>query len=184
MNDGAGSTSGMLLSRRWIAALVVLLGLNATLVAWSMSVAMEPATRIVVTAPAKTSVKPLPPAAPTKSAASDPPIVSPAAPSEPVVVESQPALTIVNPRQTGGAVHYAVDGEVFSLQPGQYHRLPGKQPRTIEFDRGDDYGYAEERAGDGIFAFEVGPTGWKLNQVETAKAQSLLEACQPIAAGP
>jgi hypothetical protein len=180
MNDVAGSTSGMLLSRRWIAALVVVLGLNVSLVAWSMSIAMEPATRNVVTAPAKTSAKPLPPIAPTKSVASERSSTKPTTPGEPVVAESQPALTIVNPRQTGGAVHYAVDGEVFSLPPGQYHRLPGKQPRTIEFDRGDDYGYAEERAGDGTYAFEVGPSGWSLKQVEPAKVKTLLEACQPI----
>jgi len=180
MNDDSGSTSGMLLSRRWIAALVVLLGLNVSLVAWSMSVPIEPATQIVLIAPAPSSAKALSPIAPKKSAATRPPTALPATPSQPVVAESQPALTIVNPRQTGGAVHYAVDGEVFSLQPGQYHRLPGKQPRTIEFDRGDDYGYAEERASDGTYAFEVGSTGWKLKQIDSAKAKSLLDGCTTI----
>ena len=173
----------MLISRRWIAALVLLLGLNIALVAWSMSIVIEPVTEIVVPVPANTSAKALPPVAPAKSAATDRPTAVPMAPSEPVVAESPPALTIVNPRQTGGPVHYAVGGEVFSLEAGRYQRLPGSQARTIEFDRGDDYGYAEQRASDGTFAFEVGASGWSLKQVDPQQAKLLLENCRPMDPG-
>jgi hypothetical protein len=174
MNDDAESTSGAYLSRRWLAALVVLMVLNVSLVAWSMSVRIEPATGIVVTAPAKTSAKTRPTIAAAKSPATAPPVVA----------KMPSALTLVNPRQTGGAVHYAVDGEVFSLPAGQYHRLSGSQPRTIEFDRGDDFGYAQQRADSGTLAFEVGPSGWSLKQIDQQHARSLLESCQPIAARP
>lgn len=183
MNDDAGSTSSMLISRRWIAALVLLLGLNIALVAWSMSIVIEPVTEIVVPVPANTSAKALPPVAPTKSAATDRPTAVPMAPSEPVVAQSPPALIVVNPLQTGGPVHYAVGGEVFSLEAGRYQRLPGSQARTIEFDRGDDYGYAEQRASDGTFAFEVGASGWSLKQVDPQQAKLLLENCRPMDPG-
>jgi hypothetical protein len=201
VTSNAGSNSGTRISRRWIAALVLLLIINVSLVAWAMSIPAgpSPASPTVAaansgvtesaSAPVKTSDRATPPAAPTNQPTTSPPappvvVPPPAAPIEPPAAELQPALTIVNPRQTGGAVHYAVEGEVFSLQAGEYHQLPGDLPRKIEFDRGDDYGYAELRASEGTFAFDVGSNGWALNQVDRQRAKLLIEACQPIVSRP
>jgi hypothetical protein len=218
MYDDAESRTDTRISRRWIAALILVLGLNISLVAWSMSVPVVPAPAAVITAPPQSAGEALLPGEPPRKSAcnrSAPPIETridaspdhspapthlprevarpvenapnspialPVEPSEPTGAESQPILTIVNPRRTGGPVYYAVDGEVFCLQAGQYHQLPGHQPRTIEFDRGDDYGYAEQRASEGTYAFEVGSSGWTLTLTE--RRPVLLEGCQPIAPRP
>jgi hypothetical protein len=187
MNDDAGSTSGPCISRWWVVALLTLLGLNVSLVGWSMNITIEPQAVTMVQpmepSPAQTILNSPPRKSPTVTTVT-PPAALPPAPSEPIVVESEPALRIVNPRQTGGAVHYAVDGEVFSLQAGECHQLSGDRPRKIEFDRGDDYGYAELRASNGTYAFGIGASGWSLKQVDEQNAKSLLDACEPIAPGP
>src|SRR5204863_5485655 len=60
------------------------------------------------------------------------------------VEESKPAvLRLVNPSETDGVVYYAVDGESFSLSPGEYHELAPAAECLVEFHRGGDFGYAK-----------------------------------------
>jgi hypothetical protein len=124
-----------------------------------------------------------------------PPVVAQPVESEPV--ESQPAepapppgelprnelpaLVIVNPPQSGGAVHFAIDGIVITLLPGEYHRVHGKESRRVEYHRGDDFDYAQHELAAGTHQFQVGETGWTLVLVDPAKAIRLIETCRPIA---
>ena len=73
-----------------------------------------------------------------------------------------PVLRLVNPSETGGDVHYAVDGKSFSLRPGEYHELPREAARQIDFHRGDDFGYAKQVLREGTYVFSVGKAGWDL----------------------
>lgn len=107
------------------------------------------------------------------------------APTQPTPVElprnELPALVIVNPPQSGGPVHLAIDGIVITLLPGEYHRVNGKESRRVEYHRGDDFDYAQHELAEGTHQFQVGDTGWTLVLVEPAKATRLIETCRPIA---
>lgn len=92
-----------------------------------------------------------------------------------------PALVIVNPPQSGGAVHLAIDGIVITLLPGEYHRVNGKESRRVEYHRGDDFDYAEHNLAEGTHQFQISDTGWTLVLVERNKASRLIETCRPIA---
>ena len=85
-------------------------------------------------------------------------------------------LRLANPSETGGVVYYAVDGESFSLNPGDYHELsPGKE-RRIEFHRGEDFGYANFELQAGDYLFSVGDAGWDLTPVKMELGSSLTRA--------
>jgi hypothetical protein len=107
------------------------------------------------------------------------------APTQPAPAElprnEVPALVIVNPPQSGGTVHLAVDGVVTTLLPGEYVRLPGADSRRVEYHRGDDFDYAEHELAEGVHQFQVGDAGWTLVLVERDKVTRLLETCRAIA---
>ena len=75
---------------------------------------------------------------------------------------SPPLFCLVNPSQSGGEVHYAVDGTIFSLRPGEYHELALGAERQIEFHRGEDFGYTKLALREGVYVFIVGAGGWDL----------------------
>jgi hypothetical protein len=68
----------------------------------------------------------------------------------------------VNPRETGGDIHYALDGKLFSLRPGEYHEATVGTAHEVEFHRGNDLGYAKRVIREGVFVFAVDSTGWNL----------------------
>ena len=105
----------------------------------------------------------LPPAAPDTetSPVEAQPDVGPAVPA-PTEKSNPPLLRLVNPSDTGGDVHYAMDGATFSLRPGEYHEFPQGAARQVEFHRGDDFGYAKLELLEGIYEFGVGDAGWNL----------------------
>jgi hypothetical protein len=89
-------------------------------------------------------------------------------------------VIVVNPPDTGGAVHYAVDGALFSLLPGEFQRLDAQRPRQIQFHRGDNFGYADQRIAGGMHVFGVGDTGWVLRQADGDVTDQLLSICRPL----
>lgn len=150
----------------------------------------EPATPIPPVVAQGVETQPVEPQpvnpSPAESPAEQPPaLVSEPAPTQPAPVElprnELPALVIVNPPQSGGLVHLAIDGIVITLLPGEYHRVNGKESRRVEYHRGDDFNYAQHELAEGTHQFQVGDTGWTLILVEPAKATRLIETCRPIA---
>lgn len=75
-------------------------------------------------------------------------------------------LVLVNPAESGGTILYLVEGQAFSLAPGQSHRLPADRPWRVVFHRGDDFGDTEILLSTGQFNFAVGPQGWQLVPVD------------------
>ncbi len=71
-------------------------------------------------------------------------------------------LELVNPQFSGGPVRYVVDGTVYSLQPGQRHKLIGGRTRLVEFHRGGESGDATHALTSGQFVFHVTQKGWEL----------------------
>lgn len=89
---------------------------------------------------------------------------------------SSPLFCLVNPSETGGEVHYTVDGTVFSLRPGEYHELALGAKRQIEFHRGDDFGYAKLALREGVYVFTIGSSGWNLEAGKGELESSLRRA--------
>jgi hypothetical protein len=85
-----------------------------------------------------------------------PPTVDP-----PAVVAPLTAL-LINPPETGGAVHFLVDERPYTLQPGQSRQLPDKPSWFVQFHRGDKFGNAEYTITAGNYEFQVTENGWDL----------------------
>jgi hypothetical protein len=75
-------------------------------------------------------------------------------------------LEITNPLETNGPVHFVIEGEVFTLEPGETRQWPAFSQRTIEFHRGDDYGDASYSVERGTWRFQVSDAGWELIAAE------------------
>ena len=100
-------------------------------------------------------------------------------PQEPPFPSEKPTLSLlrlVNPGETGGEVHYAVDGTPFSLRPGEYHELRQGAALQVEFHRGDDYGDANLVLREGVYIFRVGSTGWELAAGKAGFGEALKRA--------
>jgi hypothetical protein len=59
-------------------------------------------------------------------------------------------------------VGFLADGQSVSLSDGQSHTFYGAAARTIEFDRGGDYGTARVELTGGQYEFVVTSRGWDL----------------------
>jgi len=115
------------------------------------------------------------------AATSSPPIATPSLPPEPATVVVRPTgLFLMNPPSSGGPVHYVVADEVFSLLPGEYHRLDADVQRRIRFHRGDDFGDADHQLQQGTYQFIVGDSGWELQPADEPLADRLLTICRPL----
>jgi hypothetical protein len=70
-------------------------------------------------------------------------------------------LSIQNPQGSGGAVHYLINGQDHTLEPGQSQELPLGQ-WLIEFHRGGDHGDMACTLAGGSYRFEITGSGWEL----------------------
>jgi hypothetical protein len=79
------------------------------------------------------------------------------------VAELPPAeLVLVNPLENGGVVLFLVDGEMFSLSPGESQNWPADRDRQIAFHRGESFGDFRTMLRNGHYTFRVGAQGWEL----------------------
>jgi len=128
-------------------------------------------------APLPVTVADPPPVTPVVDVPSNdpPPAVTP-----PDKAAGQPAdsLIVANPPDIGGAVHFTVNGVIYTLAPGEYVELAGRSDRRIEFHRGDDFGYATHELAGGTYTFELCPTGWSLQLLDPVEARELLCVCR------
>jgi len=118
------------------------------------------------------------------------PVAPPATPGEVPQATTPPALAalpqnvliLVNPPNSGGVIHYALDDSVISLLPGEYQELDDVRERRIRFHKGNDFGEAELRLQRGTHLFAVGEMGWELRPADDNFARRLLNICRPMAA--
>lgn len=71
-------------------------------------------------------------------------------------------IVIRNAAENGGVVHFLVDREVYSLQPGQSESFPAGRKYRIHFDRGADFGNSLLEISAGEYQFAVTDRGWQL----------------------
>jgi hypothetical protein len=76
-------------------------------------------------------------------------------------------------------VGFLADGQSISLSDGQSHTFYGAGERTIEFDRGGDYGTARVELTGGQYEFVVTSRGWDLVQREGAAGNVAQKATAP-----
>lgn len=116
-------------------------------------------------------------AAPAVSSSADTAVPSVTTETAPNVAVDN-GIVIVNPKMTGGAIHFVVEKEVYSLEPGTYCRFPGNEPKKVVFHKGDDESDAEHELFTGLFAFTVGTAGWELSLVDANDSQKVLRGCK------
>ena len=71
---------------------------------------------------------------------------------------------LLSPDDTGGVVHYLVNGEAYSLGPGESHNLGPGDSWFIQFHRGADFGNVEYTIAQGVYAFQATESGWDLQR--------------------
>lgn len=82
--------------------------------------------------------------------------------TEAVQIES--GVLLRNPKDSGGTIHYIIDGTQHSMGVGQTQKLSGKKARLITFDRGGNHGQAKYSLGEGTYVFRVTEKGWELKK--------------------
>jgi hypothetical protein len=109
--------------------------------------------------------------------------VSPS-PEQTQASEVPAGLVIINPPTTGGEVHFLLEDEVVSLQPGEFHVVAEIDERVVKFDRGEDFGFVEQKVSDEAWVFAVGPRGWRFQLVDRTAAAEHLQRCRPRSSKP
>ncbi|MBI3461561.1 MAG: hypothetical protein HY000_00660 [Planctomycetes bacterium] len=89
------------------------------------------------------------------------PLADDATPPEVKTARSTSVL-LINPAESGGVIHYLVDGASYSLHPGQMHQVDGERKLRVEFHRGDNHGDAVHDLNPGTYVFQVTAHGWAL----------------------
>ena len=75
---------------------------------------------------------------------------------------SSPRAKIINPADSGGNVHYTVNGQSFTIRPGEAQDLARAQSWLVQFDRGTGSGDVRYRLTDGVYRFKPTDSGWEL----------------------
>jgi hypothetical protein len=150
-------------------------------------------TATVVSAPAAAPLRvqaggaalPDEPPTPANVAESSPPANPPAADAVPTVttdgdgkIPYEDGIVLVNPKKTGGTIHFVVEGEIYSLEPGTYCLFPGHETKRVVFHKGDEEADVEHELVTGLFAFTVGSTGWELSPVDSQESRKALRGCK------
>jgi hypothetical protein len=93
----------------------------------------------------------------------EPATTPPTSEATPEVKTAQSTRVLLrNPPESGGVIHYLVDGAAFSLHPGQMHELDGERAPRVEFHRGAHFGDVVQSLSPGTYVFQVGQEGWNL----------------------
>ena len=88
-------------------------------------------------------------------------------------VDATFAVRIVNPADTGATLNFAVNGQQYSLAPGQQQDLNVNAGSVIEFDRGGSGGTVAYSLSPGLYSFAQTPQGWELyNQSASGAAHT------------
>ena len=104
---------------------------------------------------------------PTNATAANPTDKTPVAPVEtsgpPTPTERSAELIILNPHETGGAVHFLVDDQFVSLEAGEYRRISTDTSRRVVYHKGDEFENVALSLEAGVFTFSVTAEGWQLD---------------------
>ncbi len=90
------------------------------------------------------------------------------------VMQTQPVLdtssggaptsgVLINPKENGQAISYALAGNTYTMQPGQ--QQPLSTSYVVAFDPGNGGGTKRYTVGDGTFEFYINNDGWELRRV-------------------
>ena len=70
--------------------------------------------------------------------------------------------TVVNPAGSGATLSFTIHGVRYLLAPGTQQTLHFAGPRTVEFDRGGEFGIARYSLRTGVYTFAATDRGWTL----------------------
>ena len=75
-------------------------------------------------------------------------------------------------------MHFLLAEEVITLQPGEFHTAAEIDERVVKFDRGEDFGFVEQKVSGEVWMFAVGPRGWHFQLVDRERATTHLQGCR------
>ena len=87
----------------------------------------------------------------------------------PTPTPATPIAHIVNPAQTQTKLGYTINGQPYSLEPGQSQDVELSTNEVIEFDRGSGNDTARYTLSDGAYTFASTPQGWELYHTSDAQ---------------
>lgn len=73
-------------------------------------------------------------------------------------------LVLTNLYNGKATIHFALDGKVVTLQPGQSTELRDGRQHVVLFHRGGNFGNVQQVLTQGRFGFHVGNSGWELKK--------------------
>jgi hypothetical protein len=90
-------------------------------------------------------------------------------------------VEIVNPADNSSALNYALNGQNFTIQPGQTQRIQHDRRWIIEFPRGDDPNQelARYTLSPGRFKFKPMDQGWELVRAADKSSGQSVETAKP-----
>ena len=71
---------------------------------------------------------------------------------------------LLSSKENRSEMHYRVNGQNFTIQPGQRQPLPVGHRYVVEFDRGGGFGSAKDTVEHGAYAFTETSRGWELRR--------------------
>lgn len=88
----------------------------------------------------------------------------------PQVVSTGGPISIEYPSGLGPLVNYSLNGNPYSIRPGQSQNFVNDRNWIVEFDRGSGFGPARYTLHDGHFKFKQTNYGWELVRATTMSA--------------
>lgn len=81
------------------------------------------------------------------------------------------AAKVVNPATNGVTLSFVVDGQVYTVAPGESRELVGGPDRVITFDRGSSQGSGRYALRAGTYTFTATDKGWELYHTQPESQQ-------------
>jgi hypothetical protein len=100
--------------------------------------------------------------------------------SPPMRTGSGGDVVIMNSQENGTALNYSLNGQHYTIQPGQTQRVSNDRQWIVEFDRGSGEGSARYTLNEGKFKFKSTENGWELVRIADQDATSRTTAKPPL----
>ena len=97
---------------------------------------------------------------------SAPVISSTVVPNNPPMRTGGGDVIIENSAENASTVNYSLNGNNYTIQPGQTQRIANDRQWVVEFDRGEGQGTARYTLSEGRFRFKPTEQGWELMRAQ------------------
>jgi len=112
---------------------------------------------------------------------SSPVVTSTVTPNAPILRSGSGGdIVIENLNENGTAINYSLNGNNYTIQPGQTQRITNDRQWVVEFDRGTGQGTGRYTLSEGRFKFKSTDQGWELVRAVDQSATTQSTAKPPL----